>query len=340
MAGKSMKIEAHNMKSLPDVRITRIHDHGLMKEFNRKEYGQDSMKKNMMVVEYDITDLPKMKRHIDEYAAEVNKQYVREIGDDKRMRGEQIWYGGAKSWKEIDDVLLNGWKEGAQRAEELVEAIEHMIPMPQGRRRKPRWMDQGDELDKGRMYAGQIDTMWRAAPRTVGPAPRVISVEVAVGGNAHRKADELYWCGVSAIVLTDALEQAGYRVELWASTYNLGSGWGGDNGPDSWCILNRCRLKEAMEPVRIDSVAAICAHAGVFRTYGFYTFLANPSDIGSGLGSVRDLEPAVNLAAEVGVAFKPDVIVDKVYTKEAAVVMIEDALRQITEGQDYLYENA
>lgn len=319
---------------MPDVTITRIYDHG-KKDYDgaeiRGSYNDNKIGQHMMIVEYGVTDLPKMREHVREFSDPLNIQYERKINDDLEEGSNPKWYGGLRNWQEAEAVMSDGWPEGVAKAQPLIEEVEELIPMPKGRKRKLAWRDQGDELDKARLYSGQIDTMWRATPRQVGPAPRTISIEVAVGGNSHQSAEKLFWCGVGAVVLADALEQAGYRVELWGSHYTKALS-SAPNG--QWGILNRCRLKEAMEPLRVDTIAALTAHAGIFRSFGFYAMMAVPQALGSNHGSSRSIKNPIQYASELGVAFKPDVLVSNVYSKEDAVKMIKEALERLTQDQD------
>jgi hypothetical protein len=81
-----------------------------------------------------------------------------------------------------------------------------------------------------------------------------------VGRHYAQTAEELFWQGAAAAVITDILEEAGYRVEVYANRVSERHG-------RRHCI--RVKVKEADMPMRLDGVVAVLCHAGIFRTFGF-----------------------------------------------------------------------
>jgi hypothetical protein len=109
------------------------------------------------------------------------------------------------------------WTEGMRLFEEmLLEAKEYDIPQPESIRRTPKWSeDHGDDFDLDRFRGGQ--EYWRTTERTK-RAGSVVKTIIVNNGMLHG-ADPMMvtWRGVAATVVTELLEQAGYRVELYSA---------------------------------------------------------------------------------------------------------------------------
>jgi hypothetical protein len=103
------------------------------------------------------------------------------------------------------------------------------------------------------------------------------------GGRYDQTAEELFWQGAVAAVLTDILEEAGYRVEVYANRVLEHSG-------RRHCI--RVKVKEADMPMRLDGAAAVLCHAGIYRTFGFLCIEQAEFDVGGwGHGHGSELRP-------------------------------------------------
>ena len=181
------------------------------------------------------------------------------------------WMGGLTSWSEATAILEKGWPEGAERLRVLGAKLSAQVPQAKSIRRKLTWADDGDEICRDRLNSGQVEQCWRTMRRSPFAAPQTVAIETTWGGHYGQTAEELFWQGAAAAVLTDILEDAGYRVEVYA------------NRVLSWrrhrhCI--RVKVKEADMPLRLDGVAAVLCHAGVYRTFGFLCTEQAEFDVG------------------------------------------------------------
>jgi len=170
------------------------------------------------------------------------------------------WMGGLHSWKEAAAVLEHGWPEGAERLQALTGKLAAQLPHAKSIRRRLLWAENGDEVCRDRLQSGQIDQCWRTMRRVPWAAPQTVAIETAFGGLFRQTPEELFWQGAAAAVLTDILEDAGYRVEVYANRVSEVS---------SHRHCTRIKVKEADMPMRLDGMAAILCHAGIFRTFGF-----------------------------------------------------------------------
>ena len=111
------------------------------------------------------------------------------------------------------------WPEGLAMVDRLMEKVkDHEFPKPTNIRRVPAWSeDHGDEVDLDRLRAGQ--SYWRTTERAQRFGPVNLSVLVTNSTRSDQSHETTTWRGVAAIVLTELLEAAGYRVDLWTARY-------------------------------------------------------------------------------------------------------------------------
>ena len=184
---------------------------------------------------------------------------------------EPEWMGGLRSWEEAAAVLAKGWPEGAERLRVLAQKLSSQVPQAKSIRRKLTWADAGDEICRDRLQSGQLDSCWRTMRRSLYVGPQTVAIETTWGGHYRQTAEELFWQGAAAAVMTDILEEAGYRVEVYANRVSERRG-------RRHCI--RVKVKETDMPLRLDGVAAVLCHAGIFRTFGFLCIEQAEFDVG------------------------------------------------------------
>ena len=221
--------------------------------------------------------------------------------------------GGLKNWKEAAAVLDNGWPEGAERLRSLAGKLSAQLPQAKSIRRKLTWADDGDEICKDRLQSGQIDQCWRTMRRSPFVSPQTVAIETAWGGHYGQTPEELFWQGAAAAVMTDILEEAGYRVEVYANRVI-------ERLVRRHCI--RVKVKEADMPMRLDGVAAVLCHAGIFRTFGFLCIEQAEFDVGDwGHGHGGKLNP---MDAEVLNGGVESIHIGTISTESEAVAAIKN----------------
>jgi len=110
-----------------------------------------------------------------------------------------------------------------------------------------RYGDEGDELDFDRLGQGEDDVAWRRMERIeASRRSRIVVIDVNVIVHAGAKQKEFAWNGVQAVVLVDALEAEGFRVEV--NVLQVLS-------IDEAKFASRVRVKRAQDPLRIDLLA-------------------------------------------------------------------------------------
>lgn len=287
-------------------------------------WGGQSQVRDLFVVEMGPEDFKLIDRGREWNSPANQADYFAEKRK-REIEGGYYW-GHITGHSHLVSVLDEGWHDGARRIADLAEKMYDKIPVPVGPRRSIRWQEQGDEMDKNKVYAGQLDRAWRAMPRGRGVAPRVISIDVNVGHNAHVNADDLFWAGAAGVALTDALESVGYRVELYSTSCSV--------LPDEHAALSRIIAKRAHDPVSPATTAALVAMPATFRWYHLQSWCAAPTAVGSGYGRAANIADGLNHAVRNGVLEGSEVILHHVLSEKQAIESVEQALEQIGLSQD------
>lgn len=187
-------------------------------------------------------------------------------------------FGG--SWDAVYAAVNEPWEEGIEMLEQMLEQLDAAdLPQPVSRRRKVRYNeDDGDELDYDRVRCGQ--PYWRASRRQNTRGPQTITIVIDVTTPHYEMARDILWRGAAAIALAKRLEEAGYRVELWAVNTTSGLWDGNTTG------FIAVRLKRPSDP--IDCATLVSAVSGwAYRTLWFRSMLVGHSRVSSHLGSCR-----------------------------------------------------
>lgn len=257
----------------------------------------------------------------------LRRDYKEEIR--QRLAGQNSytgrrWYGDLESMDEAADLLEKGWPEGAERVSKLAASISDVLPKAKSVRRKLRWAEDGDEVDRDRVLSGDLDHSWRSSRREAVDAPRTISIETNWGGNCHLTAEQLFWQGAMAAALADRLEDAGYRVEIYADNYVHHS-----RGAKTGHSLTRVRIKEAESPLRPDVLAAALCHAGIFRTFGILAIEQSPYRVTTQHGHCRELgSREMELLIAAGVMDRDSILLPMANSEDEAVAGIKRAIEK------------
>lgn len=264
------------------------------------------------------------------FAAEPNKAKSR---NRERDISEGSFWGDVKDHSDLRSRIEHGWIEGVEPVMDLVEEIRDLVPQPIGPRRKLKWGDQGDMVDMARVYSGQLDKAWRSSPRQRDFAPRVISIDVDVCQNAGVGADQLRWAGAAAVALTDALENVGYRVELFSTA---GTTYDGEeeNKRVKHANITRFMVKRATDPCNPATLAALVALPATFRWYHFQAMTKAPADIGYSWGRAADLTNLLQAAMEENVLEGAEVQMKDSLSREAAIEEVTTVINRITAEQE------
>lgn len=225
-------------------------------------------------------------------------------------------------WAEVYGAARTAWDEGLATLESMVQELGAVaMPKPKSRKRRPRFDEAaGDDIDYDRLRAGQ--DFWRLTRRESSDAPATLTLFVQVSTSAHRDASTILWRGAAAIVLTKLLEDAGYRVELWAVEKTHGCYSARSNWPHQ--CTGVC-LKRTGDP--LDTSTLINAVSGwFFRTMFFRAKCLSPYVVEGGLGS-----PEVPTTGDLD-QFSTDArrhLVAEIWDRDAAIKLIRTKLAEL-----------
>ena len=119
-------------------------------------------------------------------------------------------------WADVKANLGAAWPEGLDEVQwMLFELRKAALPPVTCQKRRPRFADEGDDVDLDRLRGGQ--ECWRTMRRESVAGPQTFCVVADMGTRCDKASMDILWRGAVAIVLADLLEAQGHRVEMWAA---------------------------------------------------------------------------------------------------------------------------
>ncbi len=191
-----------------------------------------------------------------------------------------------RDWEAVYQAAGDRWADGLEILDRMLgDLADADLPTPVSRRRRPRFDEaDGDELDYDRLRSGQ--PFWRATRRQNTRGPATITVVIDTAANCGVDHRDILWRGAAAIALTQRLEDAGYRVELWAVDVTAkAQATHTERGFDR-TMINAVQLKGPGDP--IDPSTLINAVSGWFyRTAIFRAICRGERQVSRTLGHAR-----------------------------------------------------
>ena len=206
-------------------------------------------------------------------------------------RFNREWWGHPGGFQPTLKAIDSGWPELREKLLKLVEDVELDLPVFPStttvRRRKRRWQDNGDELDMGRVWNGQLDTCWQKPVRTERIAPNTKRVTLAfdVSDNGGVTDEQAMWRAAVSLLLCDSLARAGRVFEVWcidSTSRPFANNWGAVRDPGT--LWSGWMVKGSGEPLVLDRLAGMLG-VGFLRTVGFMGQGMGPHVASSSLGA-------------------------------------------------------
>lgn len=201
-------------------------------------------------------------------------------------RASATWDLGA-GYKGAVDLARDGWLEGAQRAQEALQALQLATPAPVTRN------DFYGHLPHVPRYcAGAPDSMIRYARDATSGSARVLTLYVPVTANAVVDAKFMANFGLGVAQYINQLETDGTRVELHAVIASaLRSGW-----RCTWAI----KLKDAEQPLDLAVTSFALGHPAMLRRLGFALIERSPAPTEGGYGKAGSVSLTSLIEPPVG----------------------------------------
>ncbi len=237
------------------------------------------------------------------------------------------WYGGIETDEQARSILVDGWREGAERLTTIASEI--APPTVKTRRRVGTWRDDGAELGIDRALAGQWDSAWRDTRREWSNGPATIDLIAMFGGSVDQSSESMFWNGATACVVSNVLESAGYATSI-TGCFLHSRKYGGVGTLGRTDII----IKGSDETLRIDALASLICHAGIFRTYVFQALLSLPFKLNDGLGPAvyRWQDSHVERMRAAGELSDGAIVLKTCYSQHDATLEINRVLSQMTGG--------
>lgn len=221
----------------------------------------------------------------------INRENIASKYYSDRYYGGYEWdYGiGLAGAKQLAE---RGWSEGAKQiamlSAPIVRRISSRILRPE-----PAFDIEGSAIDMGRYLQGEPECFlqWRESEtEDSNRSGGIVHIVVNVAVSARFTSQQFYEKGAAVAVLVDCLEHSGKRVVL-----DVG---GGANHPEA--DINTeviVRLKEAQEPLSIESIAFAIAHPGFCRRLLFWARATQPGIYVPSMPHDLTVEGDINIAA-------------------------------------------
>jgi len=134
--------------------------------------------------------------------------------DSSRKSDSGSW-SGCKTWEEAYDLGINGWLEGVEKMEAVLEGVKIAQGAISGESRKRLRGVHGSKVDVPRAMSGSPRCMVRRKNVRTKDGTH-IKVAANVTASAFEDADTIMRRGVAIAALVSRLESDGYGVELMA----------------------------------------------------------------------------------------------------------------------------
>lgn len=237
------------------------------------------------------------------------------------------WYGFS-SLGEILEAGRGGWKEGLRLYYELKSQIpveEIAINSGFSKQRKKRvYGEEGGDIDVCRYINKEYDTMFVDRKPEKVKGGKCIVIWTSPIADCTASASRMMWRGISAVVLTDILENAGYRVCLKSYAFSKYLFQGNRNKK----YIVEITLKNFGESLNIETSLMAAGCPAFHRYYLAKHKVCMLEAVSGGLGQSQNTIP--DILAEEGDIMMGDL--NYLNSKESAIETIKDILEQLNEG--------
>lgn len=157
------------------------------------------------------------------YPAAANKALHADLNSNgPALRKEKGEWFGVETIEQAMTAINGGWTDGVNRMLTAMHDIEIPAPPTTFKRRKTRG-DSGDEYDWQAAAQGENDIAWTRPVQKKIKTARTLTLfcDLTHQSSHHTAADQFFWRGAAVLFLADRLSQAGYNVQIVASTRQL-----------------------------------------------------------------------------------------------------------------------
>ena len=234
-------------------------------------------------------------------------------------------------WPEVFEKARQSWPEGEELLRKALEKLKGLeLPIPESIRRRQRWSDmEGDDIEPMKVF--NSEPYWRGTNKrqALGGCP-TITVLCNNGTSYDHSPESVIWRGIAAMICTDILEDAGYRVELWAAregsdTFNSGA-------EDQ---LTATLIKEAhgplVKPLLVSVVSGWYYRTIVWLSYFDLTENERPSyGLGSPQRSIsQEAKEAIAGSDQIGHFFE----IGQIWDDDECIDLVRKTIKEFAPGE-------
>lgn len=249
--------------------------------------------------------------------------------------GKKIGRNFKHGWDGVFRLAALPWKEGMEHlanARKELKGIE--LPVPESIRRRKSWsMETGDGVDIHRLYQGI--PYWRSVEgrQAQGGCP-IVTVLANVGTEYGFGPEQIVWRGIAALIVTDILEDAGYRVELWSCRQGNCQYLEDPTGDNR--LMTATLLKESHGPI-VEPLVVSGLAGWYYRTIVWMSYYDLPTDQrpSYSLGEPQDhfAEEAKELVTGEGYTGKVFEIAN-IYDLDACVELVRKTIAEFNPSEE------
>ena len=183
-------------------------------------------------------------------------------------------FAGTHSYGEADKLARDGWVEGAKKIKHYMDTFFDRVSSKVQTTDIHRGIEPGIMFDVGAFCAGAPDCWLTEEQRIVdGLGNRVLTMNVHVTASASVSASTISARGGAIVATVQALELAGYSVEVNAvhKVTSVNARYGHYPQEQNWNQETHIRLKASDQPINLDELAFVIAHPSMLRRILFRT---------------------------------------------------------------------
>lgn len=182
------------------------------------------------------------------------------------------WFG-AKTKADVERIL----DKGDSSYVDMVRENEVRMPPPESIKRRKIRGEYGDEVCIHKINSGNLSTAWSRRSPKARVGSRNIRLIISTSNNWTITAEQLSWIGVTALVVAEGFEAAGYNLAIDVIMHS-------EKVTDQESIVLTIPVKHYESPLDIQSLSSVVCCPAFFRWSGFMNYgLAKGTPCG-GLG--------------------------------------------------------
>lgn len=257
-----------------------------------------------------------------EEAIKASRPYLNKGSWNSCMPGQAYFVGREfTNYQQVLKAVNELWPEGMEVYDRMRRQLSnHHFTPPKSIRRRGTWSeDGGDEICLDRLRRQQ--PFWRTTHRDDRPGPVNVTIVTDTATFRNVSAQDILWRGAASILLTEMLEEAGYRVELW-SAHHVSRAYAVKPGS----FAGACLLKGPSNPLDISSL--LNAVSGWFHRTIEFADLALVAQPSNGCGAPESLSTVLPLIT-------PDlqtVVCADIWSEHQAITWVEKQLEKFQTG--------